>query len=137
LKYFPLKDWPLAVQQAIYTMKQKEPTATWISRRNTSLKGRTEHEIREAYFGCQMIAKAKIIKGYHSKYMTPNFIPEDQLDSGKQMGDMYFSLLKSILWAADCHEKATKAVDKLKNVTGRSFSIYFDIVIMLFIYMCR
>ena len=86
LKYFPLKDWPLNVHQAIYAMKRKEPTATWSSRRSSQLKDKSEHEIREVYFGYQMMVKAKEIRGYHGKYMTPSFIPEEQLDSGKQMG---------------------------------------------------
>jgi len=85
-----LKDWPLSVQQAIYTLKRKEPTVTWSSRRANQLKGKSEQEIRDAYFGYHMMEKARSIKGYIGKYMTPSFIPEEQLDSGKQMGDMYF-----------------------------------------------
>lgn len=113
-----MKDWPLNVQQAIYALKRREPTATWSSRRSSQLKDKSEHDIRQAYFGCQMMAKAKEIRAYHGKYMTSSFIPEEQLDSGKQMGDMYYAMLKSILWAAECHEKATKAAARLPNVQG-------------------
>ena len=116
-------------------MKRKEPTATWSSRRSSQLKDKSEHEIREAYFGYQMMVKAKEIRGYHGKYMTPSFIPEEQLDSGKQMGDMYFAMLKSILWAAECHEKATKAVARLPNVQGIIFIINDDLMITIFVHL--
>ena len=134
-----MKDWPVPVHQDIYKMRRKEPTATWTSRRAGQLNGKTEHEIREIYFGSQMIVKAKEIKAYHSKYMTPSFIPEHELDSGMQMGDMYFALLKSILWAVECHIKATKAVARLANVTGTSYIVFVgnDCVIMLSISIFR
>jgi len=122
-KYFPLKDWPLGVHQAIYALRKKEPTATWTARHKSMLDTKTAHEIRETYFGSQMLLKAREIRGYHNKYMTPSFIPEEQLDSGKQMGDMYFSLLKYILWAAECHVKATKAVNRLTNVSGTIYIV--------------
>jgi hypothetical protein len=133
-----LKDWPLSVQQAIYTLKRKEPTVTWSSRRANQLKHKSEQEIRDAYFGYHMMEKARSIKGYIGKYMTPSFIPEEQLDSGKQMGDMYFSMLKLILWAAECHSKVNKAAARLPNATGTTFTRNDDdIVTLLFISMFR
>ena len=133
-----MKDWPLSVQQAIYTLKRKEPTATWSSRRANQPKDKSEHEIREAYFGYHMMEKARSIKAYIGKYMTPSFILEEQLDSGKQMGDMYFSMLKLILWAAECHAKVNKAAARLPNATGTTFTRNDDdIVTMLSISMFR
>lgn len=99
-------------------MRTKVPTTTWSSRHAGQLLEKSSHEIKEAYFGYQMIQRALATRSYIFKYMNPSFIPEESLDSGKQMGDMYYAMLWKILWAAECMIKSTKSVGRLTNVQG-------------------
>lgn len=69
-----------------------------------------------------MILRALATRGYIFKYMNPSFISEESLDSGKQMGDMYYAMLWKILWAAECLTKSTKQVSRLTNVEGAIIS---------------
>jgi len=39
--------------------------------------------------------------------MNPSWIPEEELMSGKSMGDYYYNLLEKILWPANCLQQAT------------------------------
>jgi len=55
-----------------------------------------------------MVQLAKTTKAYMFKYMNPSWIPEEELMSGKSMGDYYYNLLEKILWPADCLQKATQ-----------------------------
>lgn len=68
---------------------------------------KTPHESKEAYFGYSMVQLAKSTKAYMFKHMNPSWIPEEELQSGKNMGDYYYNLLEKILWPADCLSKAT------------------------------
>jgi len=49
---------------AIQQMRIKQPTTTWSSRRTGQLVDKTAHEIKEVYFGSQMINLAKETKAY-------------------------------------------------------------------------
>jgi hypothetical protein len=40
--------------------------------------------------------------------MNPNYIAEEDLESGRQKEDMLAAMLKLILYTADSHAKATK-----------------------------
>jgi len=60
-----------------------------------------------------MIQLAKSTKAYIFKYMNASWIPEEELLSGRTMGDYYFNLLEKILWPADCLSKATVVAAKL------------------------
>ena len=69
-----------------------------------------------------MINLAKETKAYIFKYMTPSYVPEEDLESGMQMSDMYLAMRKKILWPAECHEKATKAITRMPNVHGKTYN---------------
>ena len=99
-------------------MRNKSPTTTWIHRHKGGLTGRTERELKEAYFGHQIEVRAQKIKTQVSGLMTPSFIAEDDLDSGMQMNDMYLAMLKLILFPADLMAKITLSVKRMPNVQG-------------------
>ena len=134
-QYLPGRDWPAGFNQALCVMRGKIPTTTWAKRHNGQLSALSGHQIKEAYFGHQMISLAKETRAYIFKYMNPSYISEEELDSGKQMGDMYHAMLKKILWTADCMLKTTKAVGRMSNVAGNAlmyYSIYFNYLFLSF-----
>jgi len=54
-RHLPGRDWPAGILMAIQQMRIKQPTTTWSSRRTGQLVDKTAHEIKEVYFGSQMI----------------------------------------------------------------------------------
>ena len=94
-------------------MRNKLPTATWSKRNQAQLVEKTPYEIKEAYFGYSTVQLAKSTKAFIFKFMNPSWIPEEDLMSGKSMGDYYFNLLEKILWPAECLTKATLGAIKV------------------------
>jgi len=60
-----------------------------------------------------MVQLAKSTKAYIFKFTNPSWIQEEQLMSGKSIGDYYYNLLENILWPADCFTKATLGAIKV------------------------
>jgi len=134
-RYLSGKDWSISVKTAINNMRLKSPTTSWSIRKQGSLNDKSLHEIKEAYFGSQMVVLASKMKTYISKYMTPNYICGHDLKSGQEEGDMYEAMRTLVLYPADVLTKTSLTVKRMANVIGNTFFIFYYIIHPDFFYL--
>ena len=112
-------------------MRLKSPTTSWSTRRQSQLENKSIHEMKEAYFGSQMLDLAKKNRSYVLNLMNPSFISGPDLKSGQEEGDMYEAMRKLVLFPADVLAKTTLTVKRMANVVGNI--IYFFVVSIIIV----
>jgi len=110
-------------------MRLKSPTTSWSTRRQSQLENKNIHEMKEAYFGFQMLELARKNRSYILDLMNPSFISGADLKSGQEEGDMYEAMRKLVLFPADVLAKTTLTVKRMANVVG-NIIIYLVIILL-------